>query len=636
MKVFIYTVVCLILFCIPTVFGYNADVGEAATKYAKPLETVLVDGPFYVEGQTYYTVDYMYVREVTGSLAYGSEDGKFITDTELIKKVFATRDLTLLTLFDPLFYAPGDPSNIPIGAKYETQNVRNFADFVRMSLQDRTQLELFLQTYERTAEDIARVNKITNSILYPGGPLAFSFGTSPGILGVKTDVERNFSYESYLDLLSAYDTVATDYDKLVSVLKVLAQNFEEYPVETPVREKWGVIITTENVKDQISFTEKNSAALRQDIEIRQGIFETSYEREIESVERLSGGVGKTFQILIPVLLFVVGLYFFFRYKRPPKLLLVLLLLLPVSQAVNGNIKIQTPEELLSQKVKNPELAEMKLFAKDLDEEKAKRILFGYPLLLEGEGVEVRGPFYNQNTSYYLYEIVKDGLPTGNGFLVNAESERLEPDQQLVFQAIKTRFVSELIADEPLYMVDPDKIESRAVNATIPVDQFLTNLSTSIREGLEVERNIAERPDFKDLREISRLYTNTFVLLRSIGLILPEEQAMMLTDGLFSKTHVFEAYARVVRGLSAEEYLAGRSAMYRARTLNRLPVIFSVTSFGFGPTMPQLIQDLTSDLIYDNYFLWRLGRVSEPNLFIRLPFKVGTETYPTQVDPELEG
>jgi hypothetical protein len=309
MKVFIYTVVCLILFCIPTVFGYNAEVGEAATQYAKPLETVLVDGPFYVEGQPYYTVDYMYVREVTGSLAYDSEDGKFITDTELIKKVFATRDLTLLTLFDPLFYAPGDPSNIPFGAKYETQNVRNFADFVRMTLQDRTQLELFLQTYEKTAEDIARVNTITNSILYPGGPLTFSFGTSPKVLGVNTDVERNFSYESYLDLLSAYETVATDYDKLVSVLKALAQNFEEYPVETPVREKWGVIITTENVKDQISFTEKNSDALRQDIEIRQGIFETSYEKEIESVDRLSGGVGKTFQILIPVLLFVVGLYF---------------------------------------------------------------------------------------------------------------------------------------------------------------------------------------------------------------------------------------------------------------------------------------------------------------------------------------
>jgi hypothetical protein len=636
MKVFIYTVVCLILFCIPTVFGYNAEVGEAATQYAKPLETVLVDGPFYVEGQPYYTVDYMYVREVTGSLAYDSEDGKFITDTELIKKVFATRDLTLLTLFDPLFYAPGDPSNIPFGAKYETQNVRNFADFVRMTLQDRTQLELFLQTYEKTAEDIARVNTITNSILYPGGPLTFSFGTSPKVLGVNTDVERNFSYESYLDLLSAYETVATDYDKLVSVLKALAQNFEEYPVETPVREKWGVIITTENVKDQISFTEKNSDALRQDIEIRQGIFETSYEKEIESVDRLSGGVGKTFQILIPVLLFVVGLYFFFRYKRPPKILLIMLLFLPVSQAVNGSITILTPEELLSQKVKSPGLAEMKVFAKDLDEETARRILFGYPLLLEGEGVEVRGPFYNENTSYYLYEIVEDGLPTGNGFLVNAVSERLEPDQQLVFQAIKTRFISELIAGEPLYTVDPGRIERSAINASIPVDQFLTNLSTSVLEGLKIEGNIAERPDFKDLREISRLYTNTFVLLRSIGLILPEDEAMELTDGLFSKMHVFEAYGRVVRGLSAEEYLAGRSAMYRARTLNRLPVIFGVTSIGFGPTMPQLIQDLTSDLIYDNYFLWRLGRVSEPNLFVRLPFKAGTETYPTQVDPELKG
>jgi hypothetical protein len=314
----------------------------------------------------------------------------------------------------------------------------------------------------------------------------------------------------------------------------------------------------------------------------------------------------------------------------------MLLFLPVSQAVNGSITILTPEELLSQKVKSPGLAEMKVFAKDLDEETARRILFGYPLLLEGEGVEVRGPFYNENTSYYLYEIVEDGLPTGNGFLVNAVSERLEPDQQLVFQAIKTRFISELIAGEPLYTVDPGRIERSAINASIPVDQFLTNLSTSVLEGLKIEGNIAERPDFKDLREISRLYTNTFVLLRSIGLILPEDEAMELTDGLFSKMHVFEAYGRVVRGLSAEEYLAGRSAMYRARTLNRLPVIFGVTSIGFGPTMPQLIQDLTSDLIYDNYFLWRLGRVSEPNLFVRLPFKAGTETYPTQVDPELKG
>jgi len=81
--------VSLLLSLLPAmILGYDADIGEAAKKYIKPLEAVMIDGPFQVGGRPYYTMEYLYMGEGRETLVYGSVEGDFITDRELIKKVF--------------------------------------------------------------------------------------------------------------------------------------------------------------------------------------------------------------------------------------------------------------------------------------------------------------------------------------------------------------------------------------------------------------------------------------------------------------------------------------------------------------------------------------------------------------------
>jgi hypothetical protein len=89
----------------------------------------------------------------------------------------------------------------------------------------------------------------------------------------------------------------------------------------------------------------------------------------------------------------------------------------------------------------------------------------------------------------------------------------------------------------------------------------------------------------------------------------------------------EAYGRVTKGLSADEYLESRMGKYRGRSLNRLPLMMDITATGINPSKAQVVHDLTSDLFYDNTFLWHLGKVEDPNLFARLAFKEGTFTLP---------
>ncbi len=633
-RILFLTLLFIALHSSATVFGYDEDIGKAAQTHAKPLETFLIDGPFHVGGRPYYTVEYLYIGEERDTLVYGAAEKEFIADRELIRKVFTTRDLALVTLLDPLLYAPGDYSSIALAAQYETQNVRNFADFVPMTLNDRTHLERFLQSYERLAVDIGEINRITNNILYPESGLIFSFTETQTLvtIGSDEDLKRDFSYELFQELLSAYAQVSEDYDRTVDELMRLSSGFEDFQVETPVREKWGVIITTENIKEQIELVGENSKALSLEIGIREGIMSSDYNEKLDSLERMevSGSSNRGYLLIIP--LFLLGVYYLFRNKkRPPAAVVLLLLLIPVSQAAVASLEIPTPSELLSLKVKNTESIDLKVFAENLDSVKAMRVLSGYPLLLEGERAEVRGPYYINHTPYYLYEIFSGEMHTGNGFLVDANTELIEPNQQRVYQAIKARRVSELIASRTLYNADANFIEAKSLNASLPLDMFLTNLSINIREGAEIEKELVLSPNFEDVAQLAGDYTEAFALLTNIGHLLPEEEAMEVTGGMYAQRNTFEAYSRVVRGITAEEFLAGRKAMYRARTLNRLPVIAEVSSIGMQPSLPQLIQDLTSDLIYDNYFLWRLGRSMSPNLFVRLPFKEGFVTYPSMVN-----
>ncbi|MFQ6051149.1 MAG: hypothetical protein ACE5K4_05605 [Candidatus Hydrothermarchaeota archaeon] len=72
-----------------------------------------------------------------------------------------------------------------------------------------------------------------------------------------------------------------------------------------------------------------------------------------------------------------------------------------------------------------------------------------------------------------------------------------------------------------------------------------------------------------------------------------------------------------RSLTAWDYYIIRKTENRIFKRIRLEIMLELIKKGMRPTMFSLIHDLTSDIIHDNPFLWRM-RVKEPKTFLRLP------------------
>jgi hypothetical protein len=53
--------------------------------------------------------------------------------------------------------------------------------------------------------------------------------------------------------------------------------------------------------------------------------------------------------------------------------------------------------------------------------------------------------------------------------------------------------------------------------------------------------------------------------------------------------------------------------------------------GLKPSKAQVAHDLTSDLIYDNVYIWRKGTITNPAIFARLAFREGTFTVPKSTE-----
>jgi hypothetical protein len=604
--------------------AFDLNLWEKANERAEALEAVLVDGPYYVSGNPYYVFEYMIGSETTSILVYDFKSDGFVRDGAIAGKVLATRDMALLTLMAPLFYAPGDPSVLPLAFRYETQNVRNFAEYVPLTLDEKMQLELFLQTYEDTAEDIGRVSELTNGILYP---------TPLNGRSVHGPFYRNFSYEGLQDLLAAYDAVYEDYVELERALQGFTLS-GGLTSGAPIREKWGIVITDETLRKQLELISENGDYMAQEISLRKKILSADYSSRVDD-SRLENGtlVGDRNYLPLIALLLIMGVLIAIKRIRPPIALILVAAALPFLHAAPQ--EIPTLEDLISMKLDDISNIEVKVSAVDMDEARARKILEGYPLLLEGEGIEVRGPVYVGEDSYYIFETTKDGKRSGDGFLVSTERELLLSNQHMAFQAIKALWYSDVVAASPLYTADPKEIEIEAFGARPPLDLFLMNLSIEVRDGGELEAKLMERPSFEAAKELAESYMRTFILLENILRAVPFEEADALTQGMASKGHLFESHSRSL-GLSYEEYLIGRRAMYRARTLNRMPVMKQLSAMGLRPTKGQLLQDLASDIMYDNYFLWRMDKVKDPNLFARLAFKEGTETLPyTEAGEEFE-
>ena len=630
---------------------------EKGLQYAKPLEVVMVDGPFYVAGDSYYVAEYVKPDSSTAaSLVFDESSSTFTSNPETIRKVLATKDLKKLTVADPLFFALGDPSLLVWASKYETQNVRNFAGFSSITTEERNILEVFLKDYEDVMNRVANASFLTQNILYPDDAIEINLIVSPPSIEVELRKDfsgGHFSYEGFEALLSSYDALYHDYLRLSSDLAAFAGGLPEYQPGAIIREKWDVQITKEGILAEILLIEENGAQIKSDIDLRRDVLSYPFEMQVKEAQKRHGmnptpppsgvasvitGLFARIKNLVLGLFGLGGFILIARRRGPPGkgllhivLIGILLagLLTPIVSYSVSEEPIPTMEELISKKVGAGDAIPYTNLAKGLNDSVVEELLGGFRLVFKGETAEVRGPYSYYKKPYYFFDLKKDGASTGNGFLVDAESFRLVGDQRQAYQLLKTLLFAELLKKKPLYVdIDAGVIERHAKETLeSPLDLFLANLSVNIKEGAALEQELVKNPDFELLLNLTGHYVEAFILMQNINQLTGERESLRLTEGFSKKLFTLDSYSRATRGLSSQEYLQGRTAQYRGRTLNRLPLIEGLSLMGLRPSKAQVAHDLTSDLIYDNVYLWRKGTINNPNLFARLSFREGTFTMP---------
>ena len=629
-----------ILFLVPAVFASESDATRAAGAPYSLGEIMMVDGPFYVSQHPYYVVDYMMLSEVQTSMVYDPGAGGFVADDKTIRKVFATKDLKNLVIWDPLFYAIGDYTKIPLGAKFETQNVRNFAEFVSITEEEKVDLEAFLVSYEKIFEDIAKCSRLTNEMLYPDDSYLYQYSRQKP--NVKVEIyessERgHFSYEGFEELVRAYEAVYSDYLQLGLDLNAFASGIEDYPPGTTIEEPFEVILTREGLLEEIEMAGVNGEMLESEITLRRDILSYPYNSQIEASKERAGfsKEGGTKKVCGPTSILLFGLAVPFFLRRGKKMIGMSMFLIAASvflvgaYAAPSDTEIPDYEDFIAQKITDTGAVEIEIDTADIDEATARDLIEGFPLILEGESVVVRGPYYYYGEPNYIIDITKDGQPTGYLILINGTTHQMVASQRAAFQMLKAGFLADMIESKPLYQdVDASKLKEEADKTYIPPLQiFLENLSVNAEEGKVLEQLHVQKPDFETARELAQHYIQAFALLRNIERVVPQEEAKDLTHGFSENILYLEAYGRAIKGLSADEYFESRRSQYRGRSLNRLPLMQDLADKGLNPSKAQVVHDLTSDLIYDNTFLWHMDKIENPNLFARLAFKEGTYTPP---------
>ncbi len=634
----------------PVLAATHDEMRQVAEQYRLGNEAVMVDGPFYVGGEEYWISNYYRFGELHSNLIFSPSRDLPVMDEDVMRKVFATRDLMLLTIADPLFFASGDPEKISAAARFETQNVRNFAAFSSITQEEALILEDFLKSYEATMDAVAETSRLTSSILYPSEGVEFRYLYTEEVPTVLIDIKDplatgTYSYESFVELVASYDRVLEEYSQMTGNLDAFAGLLEDYPPGTTIREKWEVRLTKEGIQEEVRLASMNGIELDDQIGLRRDILTYPYHDNIKKAkdrlgiptETEGGGIcGPSFILPLALVPVVLG------RKRGGLGILLLGLIIGSSMvapvlSLNTGYQVPSPDELISKKVTDVTQVEIDVRVDGLNESLAREILTGFPLLLEGEGVRVIGPYYYDGDPVYVFMITEEGQPTGFGFMIDATSHRLIGDQRKAFRVGKTIYISKLIGEGPLYAeVDLEKLERNAQEADPPLGIFLANLSELAAAGRRLEESLVEKPDFITMKNLTGNYFTTYMMLQNVNRLLPEAEAHRVTGGLMEKEAYFEAYSRAMKGLSAEEYYQARRLQYRGRTLNRIPLMMTISAMGMNPSKAQVVHDLASDLIYDNLFLWRSGKVTDPNLFARLSFKEGTYSLPESVKIESTG
>lgn len=638
-----YTLIIVLFFIPGAVFAQEDPVREAALGLAKG-EAVMVDGPFYLADAPYYVADYMYLSDTKGVLVFDPE-GSPITDPEIMRKVLAVKDLKNLLFMDPLFYAVGDSSKISYAARFETASVRNFAVFSSISSQERTALEIYLLDYEKTMDSVSACSMIINDMLYPEGDYSFEYSTqSPNIrVDVKGTPTRYYSYEGFERLQVAYEQVYQDYGQLVDDLEIFAGLLEDYPPGATIREKWEVRVTKEGILEEIRFAGENGLRLDDEVSMRRDILEYPYSSQIDGGRErlgLSPSRDGSRGICGPTLVLLIGTFagLAWRARRPGTIFLALLVFsgffsYPGLSLGESGYVIPSAEDLISRKVTDTSAVEIDNQAEGLDDELASELVADFRLYLKGEDITILGPYYYYGEPNYIFQITSDGTPTGDLFMVDGTNFRLIGDQRRAFQVQKARSLADLLGDRELYAdVDHGALKKEADSIDeAPLHEFMVNLTENVESGKVLEASLIEKPDFETLHTLTENYIRGYILLTNIARLKSETEAIEITQGFYNQVHWLDAYSRVMRGPTADEFFEARRSQYRGRTLNRIPLMAQISAMGMRPSKAQVVHDLTSDLLYDNLFIWRQGKTSDPNLFARLAFKEGTFTYPEGVE-----
>jgi hypothetical protein len=283
--------------------------------------------------------------------------------------------------------------------------------------------------------------------------------------------------------------------------------------------------------------------------------------------------------------------------------------------------------LLSKKVTNASKVRIQIFAEGISNETAREIIEGYPLILKGEDVYVRGPYYDRGRTYHLFDIVDDGVPTGNLIVVDASTLHMVGGYRIVDRLVKTSFLTDMVIKRPLYRISAEILKDEALKAgKSSMAVFLAKLSENVREGKELEERLVKMPDFETARDLARCYKRGFIILQQMQRLASTAKVEALTHGLARDALLLEAYSLVIRHTLTDDWLKVCQARYRGRCLNRIPMMQELAAAGMAPSKLQVVHDLTTDLIYGNTFLWRLGRI-DPPYFASLPRKLGEVSAP---------
>lgn len=322
--------------------------------------------------------------------------------------------------------------------------------------------------------------------------------------------------------------------------------------------------------------------------------------------------GPSFVLLLSVLPVVL-----LRFRRclPPAIALILALTI-LSIAWSAEEMIPTPDELFSQVV---DIEDVPIYidtqkGAKIDTQTARSLLKSSsytPYILNGEIVTVRGPYYYHGDPWYLFEISKDGVPSGI-VLVDALNLAVIRNQKMAFQISKSARVAATLEKDPIYTSkSASEVRQYLSNKHAqfgsegPMKVFIEQEISNLENGETLERQLIEKPDFETLVELNKNLLQGFIILGNIERITSKEEAADLTSGFTVNIPRIEAIVTISSGPTAEEYYLAKKSRYVRRSLVKLPMLKSLAEDGEPPSKGYFLSYyIVKDTIKDNVLVYR--------------------------------